>query len=203
MICRFGMLVAAGANANVGIVVVGRPTAPGVSVGIYVKDQILLGHSIQFLVKESVTLRAFVVGLHARLGTGSVLLRNEIAVFMLDRTCICAGITSGVTGVIPYVSALALDAILGIGAIRVGACVPVVARAGLEIIIVGVGVIDGANRNRGFSNGKIRTLPVARIVDGNAACYDLPMGEAPAFGGVVSDQLHVVAVRLFVNGGAL
>ena len=197
-IVGFGVLVVARANSCVCAVAVGRPSAKVVRI-IDGNGQLLLGRSVVAFVKERITYQALVVRLHTRLGTGCILLRNIITIGVGDIANMSAIVTSGVTGVIPCVLYLILDAALFVGASGIGAFVPMVCSIGFVSIIVGVRVIDRTNFNGLFANVEVCAIERGRRIQSNVAANNLPMREALACGDLAHFQLYVEAVDLCVD----
>ena len=194
-IVGFGVLVVARANSCVRAVAIGCPSAKAMRI-VDSNGQRLLGGSVEACVKECMAYRALVVRLHACFDTGCILLRNIITIGVGDIARVSAIVTCGVTGVIPCVLYLILDAALSIGASGIGAFVPMVCSIGFIGIIVGVRMINCTNFNGLFANIEVCAIERGRRIQSNVAADNLPMREALACGNFTHFQLYVEAVDL-------
>ena len=183
------------ADSGVRAVAIGCPIAKAVRI-VDSDGQCLLGGSVEACIKECMAYRALVMRLHTRLSTVCILLRNIIAIGVRDIASMSAIVTCGVTGVIPCVLYLILDAALFVGASGIGAFVPMVCSIGLIGIIVGVRVIDRTNFNGLFANVEVCALERGRRIQSNVAADNLPMREALACGNFTHFQLYIEAVDL-------
>ena len=197
-IVGFGVLVVARANSCVRAVAIGCPSTEAVRI-VDSNGQRLLGGSVEACVKECMAYRALVMRLHTRFDTVCILLRNIIAIGMCDIASMSAIVTCGVTGVIPCVLYLILDAALFVGASGIGAFVPMVCSIGLIGIIVGVRVIDRTNFNGLFANVEVCTIERGGRIQSNVAANNLPMREALACGDLAHFQPYIEAVDLCGN----
>ena len=192
-----GVLVIMRADSCMRAVSVGYPITPIVCIGIDCNDQLLLGFDVHIGVKEGVTYRTLVIGLHTCFGASCILLRNVIVIVVVSRANIFASIARGIASVIPNVLDFILNTVLEIGTIWIGTCEPVIGIIVLVSFVIRVGVIDCANGNRIFADYKVCTALVGGITDSNTTNNDLPMREALAFfGSIIAYQLYVATVKL-------
>ena len=196
-----GVRIVVRADSRVRAVTVGCPIAPSVCVGIDCNAQLLLGFDVHIGVKEGVTYRTLVMGLHTCFGAGCILLREVIViVVVVSRANISASVARGIASIIPYVLDFALNTVLGIGTIGIGTCKPVIGIIVLVSFVIRVRMIDCANRNRLFADYKVCTALVGGITDSNTTNNDLPMRETLAFfGSIIAYQLYVAIVKLTCN----